>query len=340
MTTTQDLRDNGAEAQEHSGAAPTRGRTTLVHLARDYGMHLALGVLVLAFSITTPEFRTTANLINVLNQVAVVGIISVGMTFVILTKGIDLSVGSMLALAGLASAVLATGSDHGALTVVLAFAVPLVLGAIAGAVNGVVVATGLVTPLIVTLGTLTAYRGLAVWFHVNPVYGLPDWYRVLGAGKLFGIPYGVISFGAIVAIASLVLNKTRFGREIYAVGGNEHASRASGINVRRIQFTVYVISGVCVGIAAIIAAGRVGAAQATGGTGLELQAIAAVVVGGVSLFGGRGKISNTVIGVLVLGVLFNGLVLMNVSSPIQNVIIGIIIVGAALADGLFRRGHS
>jgi ribose/xylose/arabinose/galactoside ABC-type transport system permease subunit len=316
-----------------------RGRQllTAMAIARDYGMHIALVVLVAIFVIASPDFRTVSNLINILNQVAVVGIVSVGMTFVILTAGIDLSVGSLLALASLASGVFVAGSGSTAQTVILALVVPVAVGLIGGAINGAIVASKLATPLIVTLGTLTAFRGMAVQYRVNPIHGLQDWYRQIGSGRTAGIPNGIYIFLAIVLVASLVLNRTRFGREVYAVGGNEQASRAAGINVARVKFAVYAISGLCVAVAAIINTSRIGAAQAIAGQGLELQAIAAVVIGGASLFGGRGKISNTVIGTLILGVLFNGLVLLNVSSPIQNIIIGALIVAAVSLDGFFRR---
>lgn len=306
-------------------------------LIRNYVMPLALVGLIVVFSIASPFFATTGNLINVLNQVAVVGIIAVGMTFVILTSGIDLSVGSTMALVSLVSAELAVQADPNALIVVMAFVAPLLLGALLGAFNGGLVATNLIAPFVVTLATLVAYRGIAVWYHVNPIYGLPVWYRELGAGRLFGIPYGVAAYLLVVALAWLTLSRTRFGREVYAVGGNEHASRSSGINVGMIKFSVYVISGLCVGLAALIHNGRTGAGQSYVGEGMELQAIAAVIIGGVSLFGGRGTIGNTVIGTLVLGVLFNGLVLLNVPSPIQNVVIGAIIIGAVTFDGYFRR---
>jgi ribose/xylose/arabinose/galactoside ABC-type transport system permease subunit len=307
---------------------------------RNYGIHLALLALIVVFSFASPYFATAANLINILNQVAVVGIIAIGMTFVILTAGIDLSVGSMLALASLVSAAMSVESNHGPLTWVLAFVSPFVVGAVAGGLNGALVATGRIAPFVVTLATLVAYRGLAVWYHVNPIYGLPGWYRTLGADRLAGVPYGVITYALVVIIASVTINRTRFGREVYAVGGNEHASRVSGINVRRIKFSVYVISGLCVGLAALIHNGRTGAGQSYVGEGMELQAIAAVVIGGVSLFGGRGSISNAVVGTLVMGVLFNGLVLLNVPSPIQNVVIGAILVGAVLFDGVVRNRSS
>ena len=319
-----------------SGGAVAR----LLALLRNYGIHLALLALIVVFSFASPYFATAANLINILNQVAVVGIIAIGMTFVILTAGIDLSVGSMLALASLVSAAWSVDTDRGAVSRVLAFVLPFVVGAIAGGLNGALVATGRIAPFVVTLATLVAYRGLAVWYHVNPIYGLPGWYRTLGAERLSGVPYGVITYALVIIIASVTINQTRFGREVYAVGGNEHASRVSGINVRRIKFSVYVISGLCVALAALIQNGRTGAGQSYVGEGMELQAIAAVVIGGVSLFGGRGSISNAVVGTLVMGVLFNGLVLLNVPSPIQSVVIGAILVGAVLFDGVVRNRSS
>ncbi|NJC67468.1 ABC transporter permease [Planosporangium flavigriseum] len=300
-------------------------------------MHLALVALIVIFAIASPDFRTVENLLNILNQVAVVGIVSVGMTFVILTAGIDLSVGSLLALTSLSSGVFAATQTSTTGTVLLALAVPLIVGLVGGMINGAIVASRLATPLIVTLGTLTAFRGMAVQYRVNPIHNLQDWYREIGSGRTAGIPNGIYIFIAIILVASLVLNRTRFGREVYAVGGNEQASRAAGINVARVKFAVYAISGLCVAVAAIINTSRIGAAQAIAGQGLELQAIAAVVIGGASLFGGRGKISNTVIGTLILGVLFNGLVLLNVSSPIQNIIIGALVVAAVSLDGFFRR---
>lgn len=324
-------------ARDGARAARNAALSRVGRLARNYGMLLALIGLIVMFSIASPFFLKTANIINILNQVAVVGIVAVGMTFVIITAGIDLSVGSMLALVSLISAKLSVQPDAGPLMMFLAFAAPLAVGALAGGLNGSLAATNLIAPFVVTLATLVAFRGLAVWYHVNPIYGLPDWYRVLGAERAFGIPYGVIAYVLVVVVASLTMNRTRFGREVYAVGGNEHASRASGINVARVKFSVYVISGLCVGLAALIHNGRTGAGQSYVGEGLELQAIAAVVIGGVSLFGGRGSIKDAVIGTLVMGVLFNGLVLLNVPAPIQNVIIGAIIISAVVLDGFFRR---
>jgi ribose/xylose/arabinose/galactoside ABC-type transport system permease subunit len=260
------------------------------------------------------------------------------MTFVILTAGINLSVGSMLAVLSSVSAELSVQTDPSLFIKFLAFAAPIFLGMVMGALNGSLVATGFIAPFVVTLATLGAFRGFAVWYHSNPVYGLPAWYREVGEQSAFGIiPYGVIVYLIVAVVASVVLSRTKFGREVYAVGGNERASRASGISVARVKAAVYVISGLCVGIATIIQNGRVGGGQSYAGDGLELQAIAAVIIGGVSLFGGRGSISNAVTGTLVLGVLFNGLVLLNVPTPIQKIIIGAILVSAVMFDGIFGR---
>jgi ribose/xylose/arabinose/galactoside ABC-type transport system permease subunit len=327
--------DSTSELQEKSYGKELRSR-----LARDYGILGVLVVIVIFFIIAAPNFGTISNLINILNHASVIGIVSIGMTFVILTKGIDLSVGSLLALTSLVGTIIAVNAGESILFASLAFVMIILVGAFGGAINGALISSGYVSPLIATLATLTAYRGIAVWWHVNPVYGLPDWYRYLGTKNFLDVPLGVYVFGIIIILASFVLNRTRFGRQVYAVGGNEHASRASGIRVAGVQFTVYVLCGACVGLAALIETGRIGAGQSYAGVGLELQAIAAVVVGGVSLFGGRGKISNTVVGVLVLGVLFNGLVLMNVPAPLQNVIIGLIIASAAAADVLLRKKNA
>ena len=206
-----------------------------------------------------------------------------------------------------------------------------------GALNGAVIAGAGVNPLIVTLGTLTAFRGFVVWYRVNPIYDLQPYYRVIGQGSLFGVPVPVIVLALVAVTASLVLGYSRFGRYVYAVGGNREAARAAGINVGLVTFCVYVISGLCVGIAALIFTSRLMAAQAISGQGFELQAIAAAVIGGASLFGGRGKISNTIVGALIMGVLFNGFVMLDVSQPIQQMAVGIIIIVSVWLDGVLRK---
>jgi ribose/xylose/arabinose/galactoside ABC-type transport system permease subunit len=303
---------------------------------REYGIYAALIVLVGYFSINIPEFRTWDNALLILLQVSVIGIIAVGMTFTIITAGIDLSVGSLLAVAGIMSGLFAQ-RDPTTLNVLLAFVVPIAVGLLGGALNGAIIAGAGVNPLIVTLGTLTAFRGFVVWYRVNPIYDLQPYYRLIGQGTALGIPIPVIILALVAVVAWVVLSFTRFGRYVYAVGGNREAARAAGINVGLVTFAVYVISGLCVGIAALIFTSRLMAAQAISGQGFELQAIAAAVIGGASLFGGRGKVSNTIIGALIMGVLFNGFVMLDVPQPIQQMAVGVIIIVAVWLDGVLRK---
>ncbi|HTR11852.1 MAG TPA: ABC transporter permease [Roseiarcus sp.] len=303
---------------------------------RDYGINFALIVLIAYFSIRVPEFRTWDNAALILLQVSVIGVIAVGMTFTIITAGIDLSVGSLLALAGILSGQFAQ-KDPTLANMILAFTAPVIVGAAGGALNGAIIAGAGVNPLIVTLGTLTAYRGLVVWYRVNPIYNLQPYYRVVGQGTLLGVPVPVLILALVATAAWIVLSFTRFGRYVYAVGGNREAARAAGVNVELVIFCVYVISGLCVGIAALVFTSRLMAAQAISGQGFELQAIAAAVVGGASLFGGRGKISNTIVGALIMGVLFNGFVMLDVSQPIQQMAVGVIIIVSVWLDGFLRQ---
>jgi ribose/xylose/arabinose/galactoside ABC-type transport system permease subunit len=189
----------------------------------------------------------------------------------------------------------------------------------------------------VTLGTLTAYRGFVVWYRVNPIYNLAHSYRIIGQSAIGPVPVPVLVLIGTAVAASIVLNLTRFGRYVYAVGGNEQAALAAGINIKLVKLAVYMVSGLCAGIGALVFTSRLGAAQAISGEGFNLQAIAAVVIGGASLFGGRGTVSKTLVGALIIGVLFNGLVMLNVSSPVQQMVIGAIIIGAVWFDGVLRK---
>ena len=303
---------------------------------RDYGIYLALLALIAFFSISIPEFRTWDNALLILLQVSVIGIIAVGMTFTIITAGIDLSVGSLLAIAGVFSGGFAQ-KDPTAFNIAMAFVTPIVIGILGGAFNGAIIAGAGVNPLIVTLGTLTAFRGFVVWYRVNPIYNLQPYYRTVGQGTLGGIPVPVLILAAVAVAGWIVLSFTRFGRYVYAVGGNREAARAAGINVGLITFLVYSISGLTVGIAALIFTSRLMAAQAISGMGFELQAIAAAVIGGASLFGGRGKISNTIVGAIIMGVLFNGFVMLDVPQPIQQMFVGGIVIAAVWLDGFLRQ---
>ncbi|WWS88950.1 ribose ABC transporter permease [Sporosarcina psychrophila] len=295
------------------------------------GPLIGLLLIVIIISIMSPNFLTLNNLLNVLRQVSINALIAFGMTFVILTGGIDLSVGSILALTGAVTA----GLMAGGMDPLLAMFLGLLLGAVLGAINGVIIAKGKVAPFIATLATMTIYRGLTlVYTEGKPISGLGDSqaFQLLGKGYFFGIPVPVITMAITFGILYFILKKTTFGRRVYAVGGNEEASRLSGISVDRIKIYVYALTGMLAALAALILTSRLNSAQPTAGNMFELDAIAAVVLGGTSLTGGRGWIVGTLIGALIIGVLNNGLNLIGVSSFFQQVVKGAVILVAVLLD--------
>lgn len=300
-------------------------------LLQKFGPLLALLLIVAIITVINPSFMTSTNILNVLRQVSISALIAFGMTFVILTGGIDLSVGSTLALTGaIAATMLASGFDP-----ILTIFITLLLGAILGAINGVIIAKGKVAPFIATLATMTIYRGLTlVYTEGRPVSGLGDSvsFQMMGKGYFLGIPVPVVTM--ILAFLALwfILHKTTFGRRIYAVGGNEGASRLSGINTDRVKIMVYSLTGMLAALSAIILTSRLNSAQPTAGTSYELDAIAAVVLGGTSLTGGKGWIFGTLVGALIIGVLNNGLNLIGVSSFFQQVVKGVVILIAVLID--------
>jgi ribose transport system permease protein len=295
------------------------------------GPVIGLLLIVVIISVMSPNFLTLNNLLNVLRQVSINALIAFGMTFVILTGGIDLSVGSILALTGAVTAgFLASGMDP-----MLAMFLGLILGAILGAINGIIISKGNVAPFIATLATMTIYRGLTlVYTEGRPISGLGDSlsFQLIGKGYFFGIPVPVITMAIAFGVLYFVLKKTTFGRRVYAVGGNEEASRLSGIKVDRIKVYVYALTGTLAALASLILTSRLNSAQPTAGNMFELDAIAAVVLGGTSLTGGRGWIVGTLIGALIIGVLNNGLNLIGVSSFFQQVVKGAVILVAVLLD--------
>lgn len=295
------------------------------------GPFIGLLLIIIVISIMSPNFLTINNIFNVLRQVSINALIAFGMTFVILTGGIDLSVGSTLALTGAVTAgMLASGMDP-----ILAMALGLLLGAILGAINGVIIAKGKVAPFIATLATMTIYRGLTlVYTEGKPISGLGDSlsFQLLGKGYFFGIPVPIVTMLLTFGVLYFILKKTTFGRRVYAVGGNEEASKLSGIRVDRIKIYVYALTGFLAALASLILTSRLNSAQPTAGNMFELDAIAAVVLGGTSLTGGRGWIVGTVIGALIIGVLNNGLNLIGVSSFFQQVVKGAVILIAVLLD--------
>lgn len=292
---------------------------------------IGLFLIIVIITLLNPGFLSMNNILNVLRQVSINALIAFGMTFVILTGGIDLSVGSILALTGAVTAgMMASGVDP-----ILAMFVGLLLGALLGAFNGIIIAKGKVAPFIATLATMTIYRGLTlVYTEGRPVSGIGDGgaFQMLGRGYFLGIPIPVVTMIISFLILYFILKKTTFGRRVYAVGGNEEASILSGINADRIKIYVYSLIGFLSAFAALILTSRLNSAQPTAGQMFELDAIAAVVLGGTSLTGGRGWIVGTLIGALIIGVLNNGLNLIGVSSFFQQVVKGAVILLAVLLD--------
>jgi ribose/xylose/arabinose/galactoside ABC-type transport system permease subunit len=293
------------------------------------GPLLGLLLLCIVLAMLSDRFLTINNLLNVTRQVSINAIISAGMTLVILTGGIDLSVGSVLALTGSITA----GMLYGGQAIFTAVLVGMAIGLALGIFNGLLITRGNIPPFIATLGTLTVARGLTlVYTEGRPITGMAETFRFLGGGYLGGIPVPVIIMALIFVTVYIILKKTRLGRYIYAIGGNEEAARLSGINTKQILISVYALSGVLAGFSGIIMASRLNSAQPTAGAGFELDAIAAVVLGGTSLSGGVGTIGGTLIGALIIGILDNGLNLLNVSSFYQQVAKGIVILLAVFLD--------
>jgi inositol transport system permease protein len=299
-------------------------------------------VLMLVFAIIEPRFMSSINLLNVMRQVSITGLLAIGMTFVILTAGIDLSVGSLLAFAGLVAAAVAKGGMQDRFTVgdntigygwPLAALAAIAVGLLGGLLQGVAITRLKVPAFVATLGGMSVFRGAALLFAAGgPISGFQPNFTWWGQGQIAGVPVPVIIFLVAAVVAHVVLRYTRYGRRVYAVGGNPEAARLAGVNVQSIIWSVYVIMGFFTGLGSFVLSARLNSAEAVAGTGYELTVIASVVIGGTSLFGGAGSIFGTVIGTLLIGVLLNGLVLMNVNSYIQQIIIGIIIVLAVAFD--------
>jgi ribose/xylose/arabinose/galactoside ABC-type transport system permease subunit len=291
---------------------------------------IGLGALL---SLLTPDFLTVSNLLNVLQQTSINAVIAIGMTFVILSGGIDLSVGSLVALSGVA---LAYSLQAGA-PLPLALAAGLAAGGAAGLVNGLLITRGKLPPFIATLGMMSVARGVTLfWTDGRPVSGFDAAFRWLATGRVFMIPAPVLIAALLYLAAHFLLNRTRFGLYVYAIGGNEEATRLSGVAVRFHKAMVYVLAGLMSAVAAVILTARLNSAQPIAGMMYELDAIAATVIGGTSLLGGSGTIGGTLIGALVMGVLRNGLNLLGISSFLQQVVIGLVIIAAVLVDSALK----
>lgn len=302
-------------------------------LLEEYKSLIGLVILIGIVGVLSPSFFTVANLLNVLRQTSINGVIAAGMTFVILTGGIDLSVGSILGFSGaVAASCLASGQSM-LVTIVLT----LVIGSGVGLINGIIISKGKLQPFIVTLATMTILRGATLVFTDGKPISLGSGssaiaFSKIGGGTIFGIPTPVVIMIFAFAICYYILTQTKMGRYTYALGGNEEATRLSGLNADRIKMFVYTISGLLASVAAIIITSRLFSAQPNAGDGYELDAIAAVVLGGTKLAGGKGKITGTIIGALIIGVLSNALNLLNVSSYFQMIAKGVVILIAVLLD--------
>jgi ribose/xylose/arabinose/galactoside ABC-type transport system permease subunit len=311
----------------------------------------ALGVLIvicIIFAILEPAFISPINLFNVLRQVSIYGLLALGMTFVILTGGIDLSVGSLLALSGLVGAAVykggtgllsaGTAGQAQGFGLWAAIGAAVAVGILGGMLQGTAISRLKVPPFIVTLGGLTAFRGASLLFSGGqPISTFTDEYKFWGQGMIGPVPVPVIIFLVFSVLAFIVLRYTRYGRRVYAVGGNPEAARLSGLSVNNIILSVYVITGFFAGLSGFLLSSRLNSAEQVAGVGYELTVIAGVVIGGTSLFGGEGGIFGTVIGILLIGVLNNGLTLMNVSPYYQQILVGLIIVLAVYLDQLIKR---
>ena len=304
------------------------------HYGRQFGTLIGLIGLCLVLWILTPYFLTVSNLLNVAQQISIIAIIAVGMTFVIITAGIDLSVGSVLAFSGMViGSVLQAG-----VALPIAIFVGLFVGGLSGIVNGVLITYGRLPPFISTLGMMSVARGAArLITKGRPISGFSEPFRDLATAEVFNVPLPVLIMAGVYLVAYFVLARTKLGRYTYAIGGNEEAAILSGVNVKAYKIAVYGLCGMLSGLAAIILTARLNSAGPNAGIMYELDAIAATVIGGTSLMGGEGTITGTLIGALIMGVLRNGLNLLGISSYIQDIVIGAVIILAVLMDMALKR---
>ncbi|HHX22396.1 MAG: ABC transporter permease [Tepidanaerobacteraceae bacterium] len=300
-----------------------------------YIIYFVLLFLIVALSLMSPYFLTPSNISNVLRQISTTSIVALGMTFVIIAGGIDLSVGNVVALCGVVSASFAHPGEY---PLIVSILISMAIGLIIGLANGFIIAKAKIVPFIVTLGTFQICRGLAMTYTGGrPVGNISSEYKFIGQGLAWGIPVPILIFAFLTIVSAIILHKTKIGRYIYAVGGNELAARLSGINIFKIKLFVYSYIGLLTGISAIVLTARVSSGAPNAAQGYELDAISACVIGGTSMSGGRGSIWGTIVGALIIGVVNNGLDLLNVSSYTQSVVKGIIIITALLLDKLGQK---
>ncbi|NOZ71284.1 MAG: ribose ABC transporter permease [Chloroflexi bacterium] len=313
----------------------SRKRSSILDILRRYSVTFILLILGVIFAIGSPDFLTTSNILNVALQTSMLAIVAVGMTFTILTAGIDLSVGSIMALAGALAAGLAVREGLGTFA---GISIALLAGMLVGAVNGLLIVKGEMPPFVATLAMMAVARGLTlVYTQGRPIAGLDDAFIWLGTGRVLTIPVPVIIMTIVTIVAWIVLRQTRYGLHIYATGGNEETTRLAGVSTGWVTFSVYVVSGLTAAMAGVLLTARLWSAQPNAAVGWELDAITAPVLGGVSLFGGVGGVGGALVGAFIVGILSNGLNLLGVTSYYQQVIKGIVLILAISLDILTKR---
>ncbi|HEM8864601.1 TPA: ABC transporter permease [Providencia stuartii] len=337
--------------QQQSSTAVGRKKIDFIAFFERFGVLIFMVLLVLFFQTQNSNFLTERNITNILTEVSIYGIMAVGMTLVILTAGIDLSVGSILAVCAMTAAFVIKGDNlvgldpnaWGGMSWLVGLAICLAVGTGIGFLHGLGITRLNIPPFIVTLGGMTIWRGLTLVINDGaPISGFDAGYRWWGRGELLGISVPIWIFAIVALIGYLALHKSRWGRFVYAIGSNQEAARLAGVNVKRVLVSVYVVIGCLAGLAGFVLSARLGSAEAVAGMTFELRVIASVVIGGTSLMGGYGRIGGTIIGSIIMGILINGLVLMNVSAYYQQIITGLIIILAVAFDTYAknRRGAS
>ncbi|WP_044481444.1 ABC transporter permease [Paenibacillus antibioticophila] len=302
---------------------------------REFAAFVGLLVLIVGFSIASPDFFTTYNLMNIMRQASIIALLAIGMTFVIIAGGIDLSVGAIASISGTLAAQVMISSGGGVFVGVLT---GLGVGIAVGFVNGLIISKFKVPPIIATLALMSVSQGLALAVTGGyPVSGLPDSFAWLGRGFVGAVPIPVIILLLMYIVAHIILNHTKFGAYVFGLGGNEEATRLAGLNVNKIKIWVYVVSGITAAVSGLILASRLGSGQPLAGQGMELNAIAAVVIGGASVAGGVGGVIGSLIGALIMSVLNNGLDLMNINSYYQMIFTGIILALAVASQSKKRK---
>lgn len=310
-------------------------KSIIIRTLKEKAIWMVFIILFIAFSLANPRFLSSSNLFTIARQVSMLGIASIGMTFVILISGIDLSTGSIITFVNIVAAFLMVNMGFSMTAAVI---ISLLLSTLVGILNGCLISTIGIPAIIATFATQIVFEGASYLLSGGtPIYGFDERFKIIGQGYIGPVPVPVIIMIVCFAVGSFILNKSYFGRYFYAVGGNEEASKLSGIRVGRTKYLVYALSGLFAGLAGIVMLSRTNSAQPTAGLGYEFDVITCVVLGGVSISGGFGKMSNVIAGVLIIGILTNGMVLLNVSTYMQMIVKGIVLVLAVGFDSLQKK---